>query len=196
MITLTAIFSYLRKSKRTDLTWLGAQRATFRSLVLGVLRQSTLANRYRFRRKLAAIVAETPGSHVLRHALLNTDDHVAVPRPGVVAIVHARLRGVVGMRVIPADDVQSLLARFLICDDYIFRAYGKAIPRRVVAAIHKRKQRQHFASSGVPAEKRAAAFVRIRRDAMRPDLLRQFRADDEFAHFAHTPLSFLPKTAR
>src|SRR5882762_10513138 len=61
-----------------------------------------------------AIVAQAPRRHVLRLAVGHTNDHIAIPRPGMLAIVLAGLRRMIGMRMIPADYVQVLVAsRFL-----------------------------------------------------------------------------------
>ena len=59
---------------------------------------------------MGAVVGEAPAGHVFGAAVGDADDDVAVPGPGVVAIELARLGWMIGMRVIPADDVDSLFA--------------------------------------------------------------------------------------
>src|SRR5579859_7152757 len=71
-----------------------------------------------FGRKLLAIVIQPPRSHILRLTFGDADDDVAVPRPCVLAIVFARARRMIRMRVIPPNDIQALLARhFFRFDD-------------------------------------------------------------------------------
>src|SRR5882762_4065828 len=53
-----------------------------------------------------AIVAQAPRRHVLRLAVGHANDHIAIPRPGMLAIILARLCRMVRMRMIPADYVQ------------------------------------------------------------------------------------------
>src|SRR5882762_6492275 len=69
-----------------------------------------------------AIVTQTPRRHVLRLAVGHANDHVAIPRPGMFAIVLARLRRMVRMRMIPADHVQILFASRFLRIAYILRA--------------------------------------------------------------------------
>src|SRR5882724_7553238 len=92
-----------------------------------------------FRRKLLPIVVQSPRSHILWLALRHADDDVAVPRPGVIAIVLARTRRMIRVRVIPTYNIQLLLPGKLFRIEYILRRDRKAVLRRIIAAIDKRK---------------------------------------------------------
>src|SRR5579871_2768016 len=54
-----------------------------------------------FRYKFGAIILELPGSQILWNTLVHTYDHVAVPRPGVLAVEFAGPRRMVRVRMIP-----------------------------------------------------------------------------------------------
>src|SRR3954454_6841161 len=60
--------------------------------------------------ELFALLVELPARHVARLALRHRDDDVAVKRPGVLAVVFARPRGVVGVAVVKAQDQLTALA--------------------------------------------------------------------------------------
>src|SRR2546430_10279548 len=92
-----------------------------------------------FRRNLLPVVVQPPRSHVLWLALRHADDDVAVPRPGVIAIVLARTRRMIRVRVIPANNIQPLLPCGLFRIEYVLRRDGKAVPRRIIATIDKRE---------------------------------------------------------
>src|SRR5882762_2637827 len=53
-----------------------------------------------------AIVTQTPRRHILRLAVGYAYDHIAIPRPSMLAIILAGLRRMIGVRMIPADHVQ------------------------------------------------------------------------------------------
>src|SRR5216684_4307047 len=63
-----------------------------------------MANLNPFRRKLLAVVVQTPRSHVLGRAVLHAHDNVAVPRPGVIAVIFAWPRRIVS----PVDEGKEL----------------------------------------------------------------------------------------
>src|SRR5713101_1645013 len=52
-------------------------------------------------------VRQPPAGHLPGLALGHTEDDVAVPRPGVLAVILARQRWVIRMRVVPADQLES-----------------------------------------------------------------------------------------
>src|ERR1700747_2975472 len=62
---------------------------------------------YFFAGVLGAVVCEVPGGHFLGLAVGDTDDDVAVPGPSVLTVVLAGARGVIGMGVIPANQLQA-----------------------------------------------------------------------------------------
>src|SRR5260370_37589086 len=74
------------------------------------LHRGAMANLNPLGRKLLAVVVQPPGSHVLRRAVMHADDDVAIPRPGVVAVIFAWARAMVGSSMIPSDDFETLLA--------------------------------------------------------------------------------------
>src|SRR4029077_17950549 len=95
--------------------------------------------------KSRPVIFQTPGSHVPRHSGVDAEDDIAVPWPGMIAVVVAWSRRMVGMRMIPADHFQSLRPRGLFCVSHIVRSHGKTISRRIIAAIHERKKRKNLA---------------------------------------------------
>src|SRR5262249_28725915 len=82
------------------------------------------------------------------------------------------------MRVIPADHVQSLLARRLLRINHVLRRHRKAIARRIVTAIDHREKSANFAWL-VFAKQCAAAFMRTGFCAVCADFVREFLADCE-----------------
>src|SRR6266403_748039 len=137
-------------------------------------------------RKPLAVVVQTPGGHVLRRAVLHAHDDVAVPRPRVVAVIFAWPRRMVGMRMVPADHFKTLLARrFFRCQD-VLGSHGKAVARRIVPPIDKRKESQNLPrgrlhgasqialqdSARITPEQRSATFVRVSLRAVCADFLR------------------------
>src|SRR5437773_11743743 len=64
-----------------------------------------------FGRTPFAVVGQAPGGHLLRRAFLLAHDDVAVPRPGMIAVILAGARRMVRVRMIPADNIESVLAR-------------------------------------------------------------------------------------
>src|SRR5216684_524301 len=76
-----------------------------RCSLAGTLNRGAVANFDVFGRKLLPIVIQSPGSHFLRRPVLYAHDDVAVPWPGVIAIILAGPRRMVRMRMIPAHDV-------------------------------------------------------------------------------------------
>src|SRR4029077_1155175 len=102
-----------------------------------------------------------------------------------------------GVRMVPADHVEALLAcRFLRRKD-VLRSHGEAIARGVVAAIDEGKKLQDLPrwhgsspiafedSAGIAAKQRATAFMRIRLRAVRANFLREMPADPEFCRARH-----------
>src|SRR5215831_5165538 len=137
-----------------------------------------------------------PRGHVLRGAILHADDDVAVPRPSMVLIILARARGMIRMRMIPADDLQTLRLRSLVGLEHIFSRHGKSIARRIVASVDQRKKRQDFAHGfwvrhiPIAAQQRATALVGIRLRTVCADFLRELPADPECGFVRHCHSSF------
>src|SRR5215475_1873087 len=115
----------------------------------------------RLRRKLRPIVLQPPRSHLLRLALGNAHDDVAVPRPRMITVVLARPRRMIWMRVIPADNVKSLLARSLFRFNHVLRSHRKTVSRRIVAPVDHREKRANFARL-IFSKQRPTAFMWIR----------------------------------
>src|SRR4029077_10203307 len=128
---------------------------------------------------LSSIVVQAPGGHILGRAVLHVDDDIAVPRPSVIAVILAGPSRMVGVRMIPADDFEALLARGFLGFKNILCSHRKTITRGVIAAIHERKKLQDLPrrrpsspiafknSAGIAAKQRATAFMRIRLRAVR-----------------------------
>jgi len=87
-------------------------------------------------------------------AVGHANDHIAIPRPGMFAIVLARLRRMIGVRMIPADHVQILFAsRFLriatssavsekrLCGESSRRLVRDRAPKLRAAALARRPAR-------------------------------------------------------
>src|SRR5215469_14741235 len=136
------------------------------------------------RRVVLPVVVQPPRTHFRRPAAHYADDDVAVPGPGVFTVELARLRGVVGMRVIPSHHVEPLPARSLFRFEHIFCGDREAIAGRIVAAIHERKKLDDlarrpldvFRKGRIATEQCTAAFVRKCFGTMLADAFRQFVA--------------------
>jgi hypothetical protein len=125
-----------------------------------------------FRLKSSAIVGELPGSHVTRLAGGHTYDHVAIPGPGMLAIVFAGLGRMIWMGMIPANQVQSLLFGSALGGAKIVGGNGKAIPRGIVAPIREGEKRAHLTPFlAVNAKHGAAGLVGIILRAVAADAL-------------------------
>src|SRR6266567_1283932 len=150
---------------------------------LQILNRGAMANLDAFRRKRAAIIVQTPGSHVLRRAIVHADDDVAIPWPGVILIELAGARGMIRMRMIPANDFETLRLRRFVGFEHVFRGDDKAVAGRFAMTVNQREQGQHLArglgmgSISIAPQKRATAFVGIRPGAVSADFLRQVPAN-------------------
>ena len=96
-------------------------------------------------------------------AVGDADDDVAVPGPGVVVIELAGRGWMIGMRVIPADDVDALFASGFFGVANVFGCDRETVARRIVAAIDEREKRGDFArGESRAAEERVAGASRSR----------------------------------
>src|SRR3981081_72681 len=100
----------------------------------------------------------------------------------------------VGMRMIPSDHFQALLACGFFGFKNVLGGHRKAVARRIVAPIDERKKLEDFPrgseralspivhndSMRIASQQCAAAFMRIRLRAVRADLFREMSADPEF----------------
>jgi len=110
----------------------------------------------------------------------HTYDHVAIPGPGMLAIVFAGLGRMIGMGMIPANQVQSLLFGGALGGAKIVGGNRKAIPRGIVAPIREGKKPAHFtAFLAVNAKHGAAGLVGIILRAVAADALRDVCIDDQ-----------------
>src|SRR5882672_4759688 len=91
-----------------------------RSAFVSALDRSAVANFDAFGRKLLPIIIQSPGCHLLRRPVLHAHDNVAVPRPGVISVKLAGPRRMIRMRMIPANDVQPMLARLFFRGQHVF----------------------------------------------------------------------------
>src|SRR6266446_1550448 len=152
-----------------------------------------MANLNPFRRKLLAVVVQTPRSHVLGRAVLHAHDDVAVPRPGVIAVIFAWPRRMVWMRMIPADHFEALVACRFFCRHNVFGGHRKAVARRIVSPVDERKELQNLPlgrsqtlpwitlqdKARITPEQRSAAFVRVSLRAVGANFLRQMSTNPE-----------------
>src|SRR5207302_6822767 len=146
-----------------------------------------MANLNSLRRKLLAVVIQTPGSHLLGRAVLHAHNDVAVPWPSMVAIIFAWPRRMVRMRMVPADHFEALIACRLFRSKNVLRSHRKSIARRIVPPIDQRKELQNLPRGRLQifpcittqdkprlaSEQRSTAFVRVCLRAMRANLLRK-----------------------
>jgi len=123
--------------------------------------------------------------------MVHADDDIAVPGPGVIAIVLARARGMIRMGMIPADDFESLGDRGFFGVANVFRGDRKTVAGRIVPAIDQGKKRKDFPrgcvrprlrmvtgnKTGIAAEQSAATFMRIGLRAMSADFSGEMIAD-------------------
>ena len=124
----------------------------------------------------------------------------------MILIELAGLGRMIGMGVIPAEDVDALLARGFFGVADVFGCDLEAVARRIVTAIHQRKRRGDFAKIAVDfaAEQRAAAFVRIGFRAVGVDFCGDFLAQACRGQCAHRQCSsqkrslkyFVPESAK
>src|SRR5260370_11958914 len=139
---------------------------------------------------IRAVIAQAPRSHLRRLAVSHADNHIAIPRPGMLAIILAGPRWMIRMRMIPAYDVQFLFPGGFLRIAHVFGGDRKAIVRGILAAVHQREQRQDLAerwlhtarcrspvaNGAVATQESPAAFVRIGLRAVLANFLRDFRA--------------------
>src|SRR5713226_3810740 len=91
-------------------------------------------------RESRSILRKLPGAHFLRSAFFHAHDNIAVPRPGVLAIILAGPRWMVGVRMIPADHFQPVhLCPSFFCLAHIICGYRKTVARRILAPIDERQ---------------------------------------------------------
>src|SRR6266849_674779 len=153
------------------------------------LSRSAIANGNLLTGVVRAVVPQAPRSHFRGLAAGHADDHVAVPGPSMLAVILAWARGMIGMRMIPAHDVQFLLPRRFLRIAHILGGNGKTVVRGIVSPVDEREQRRDFphrqlyaaggraiAIHSIPSQERSAAFVRVRFGTVLPNLLRNFGA--------------------
>src|SRR6201996_6469448 len=148
--------------------------------------------------ELGAVVGEAPACHFFGFTVGDADDDVAVPGPGGVLIELAGLGWMIGVRVIPADDVYSLFACVFFGVAHVFGRDGETVAWRIVAAIDEREKggdlarRLCRAAGGrrrgrveIAAEQCAATFVGIGFGAVGADFIRQVLTQLENRYVAH-----------
>src|SRR5260370_26077185 len=98
---------------------------------------------------IRAVIAQAPRSHLRRLAVSHADNHIAIPRPGMLAIILAGPRWMIRMRMIPAYDVQFLFPGGFLRIAHVFGGDRKAIVRGILAAGHQKGQRQDLPGRGL-----------------------------------------------
>src|SRR6266705_2000044 len=96
---------------------------------LQILDCRAMANLDSFRRKALTIIVQAPGGHVLRRAMVHADDDIAVPRPGMIAVIVAGPRRMIRMRMVPAYHFQPLRLRGFVCFEHVLPSYREAVAR-------------------------------------------------------------------
>src|SRR5260370_8310501 len=86
-----------------------------------------------------AVIAQAPRSPLRRLAVSHADNPIAIPRPGMLAIILAGPRWMIRMRMIPAYDVQFLFPGGFLRIAHVFGGDRKAIVRGILAAGHHRE---------------------------------------------------------
>src|ERR1700733_15767362 len=131
---------------------------------------SSSAERYRlnrFRVVARAIVRQPPRIYILPFPRLNTDDHVAIPRPRMLAIKLTRPRRSIRMRMIPSEQLKPRTPRRRIRIAHIFRRNRKPVARRIAPLIFQRQNFNHIAMAVLlGAQERAATLIRVRLHSM------------------------------
>src|SRR5262249_5108283 len=98
-------------------------------------------------------------------------------RPRVIQIVLRRLRRMIGMRMVEADEVRSGAARLRFALPVVLGAHEEPAPRPFMSHVDERPD-VHDVHDGVllGADHRAAAFVRVGRRRMTADRVDHLRA--------------------
>src|SRR5437762_13786141 len=99
-----------------------------------------MANLDSLRRKSLAIIVQTPRGYLLRRAIVHANDDIAIPRPGMIAVIVAGPSGMIRMRMVPAYHFKPLGLRSLVRLEHVLTGHRKAVAGRIVAAIHQRKE--------------------------------------------------------
>src|SRR5258708_32624160 len=111
----------------------------------------------------------------------------------MIAVILARPRRMVGMRMIPADHFKALLACCLFRRANVLGGHRETVARRIVSPVDERKKLHDLPrgrertlstialknSARIASKQRATAFMRISLRAMRADFLRERSADPE-----------------
>src|SRR5687768_4348915 len=121
-----------------------------------------------FRVECGAVVAKTPGRHVLGRAAANRDDDVREKRPRVIEIILRRPRRVIGMRVVEAQQLGAQLGRAPLRLAVILRPHEKTTPRPLLG---RARQRERGRDDAIAPVQRPAALVRVGLGAMAADFL-------------------------
>src|SRR5215469_7560560 len=120
-----------------------------------------------------AVILQPPAPHIARLALLDAHNYIAVPRPRMIPVKLARHRRAIGVRMIPADQINLLLACGLLRHPHVVRRHLKPVPRRIVPSVLERHQINHFTRRAgafpLAPQYRATAFIRVRLFAVRLD---------------------------
>src|ERR1700728_1102503 len=135
-----------------------------------------------------AVVVQAPRCGIARLAFLDAHDDVAIPRPGMIAVVFAGTCGRIGMRMIPPDQLQFLLAGRLFRRTDVVGGPLEPVSRRIVPPIGERQQVNHLTRTfPIASKQRTAAFVRVGFHTMRMDPADHIRSYLEGRH-AHCSL--------
>src|SRR5712691_1751314 len=84
--------------------------------------------------KSRSILRKLPGAHFLRSAFFHAHDNIAVPRPGVLAIILAGARWMVGVRMIPAHYLEPPLACGSLGNEDIVGGHRETVARRILVS--------------------------------------------------------------
>src|SRR5260370_2235017 len=128
----------------------------------------------------------------------------------MIAVILARPRRMVGMRLIPGEHFKALLAWCLFRRANALGGHRKTVARRIVSPVDERKKLHDLPrgrertlspialkdSARIASKQRAAAFMRISLRAMRADLLREMSADPECCCVRHNHSSSQKRSFR
>src|SRR5690348_1115188 len=144
-----------------------------------------------FRECLPAVI-EPPRAHFARLRFFHLKNDVAVPRPGMFAVIFARSSRRIRMRMVPANQVPALCHGLFLRAKHVLRLDRKPIVWRIVSPVFQRQYSQYIPISPCfMTEKRAATFMRVISRAMLVDFF-----DQHLPQLKHSALTPRPKTAR
>src|SRR5690606_8804389 len=117
-------------------------------------------------------------------AVLDRENHVREERPRVVEVVLRGPRRMIRMRMIEPEQLGAGLRGRLLRGSIVLRAHEEAAPRPLFRRV---RQRPRGLDDPVAPDERAAAFVRIRLDAVGADRVGDAGPETQYPIHQFTP---------